>query len=668
MLTRSRGRWTRRVTALGGALAAGWMAGQAVTARGQDGLPTGAELVARHVAAIGGAQAWRGVSSLRATGTTELPAQNMRGTFEMLSARPARSILRMELGGLGTAESGFDGEVGWTLDPMVGPSLVTGGPLAEMKNDAHFDAALHPPDLVASVTTVGRVEFDGRPAYKALVIFVSGQRRDEFFDVETGLLIGTEGQSETPMGTIPMKVTLRDYRAFGVVKYPTRLIQSALGFEQHFVFETYEANTLASTAFDPPPMIRAIIRTEPWRDAALASFDETWTTINDSFYDPAFGGLDWVALRETLRPRVETAATPDAARAVIGDLLARLKRSHFALMPAAGSADDRPPAGDAMVEIDVRVMADGVVVTRVADGSDAARAGVTPGQLLLAVDDEEAGAWRRPMPDGTDSRVRALDVWRRAQRSLRGIEGSRATLRVRGREGDRTLHVTRAAARGERVVLGDLPPFFVQVSDRALATPSGRAVGLVGFNVWMASANDALAEAIDRHRAARGLVIDLRGNPGGLAAMIRGVAGHLFDGPAVLGRMKTRTSDLEFAANPRLVMPDGRRVAPYGGPVAVLVDELTASASECFAGALQSLGRARIFGRQTLGQALPASTRRLPNGDLLMYAVGDFVTATGRRLEGEGVIPDEVVPLSRQALLGGRDEPLEAALRWLDRQ
>ncbi len=148
--------------------------------------------------------------------------------------------------------------------------------------------------------------------------------------------------------------------------------------------------------------------------------------------------------------------------------------------------------------------------------------------------------------------------------------------------------------------------------------------------------------------------------------MIRGVAGHLFDQQVVLGRMKTRDTELEFAANPRVVTADGRRVVPFAGPVALLVDELTASASECFAGGLQSLGRVRVFGRTTAGQALPASTKRLPNGDLLMYVVGDFVTGTGRRLEGEGVIPDEKVTLDPALLTAGRDPDLEAALRWLD--
>jgi carboxyl-terminal processing protease len=81
---------------------------------------------------------------------------------------------------------------------------------------------------------------------------------------------------------------------------------------------------------------------------------------------------------------------------------------------------------------------------------------------------------------------------------------------------------------------------------------------------------------------------------------------------------------------------------------------------------MQSVGRARVFGQQTMGQALPALFDRLPNGDVLIHAYGDFVTADGTRLEGRGVIPDEVVPLQRADLLDGRDRTLEAALAWID--
>jgi carboxyl-terminal processing protease len=190
---------------------------------------------------------------------------------------------------------------------------------------------------------------------------------------------------------------------------------------------------------------------------------------------------------------------------------------------------------------------------------------------------------------------------------------------------------------------------------------------VIGFNVWMTAVDPEFQKAVDRFRSADGIVLDLRGNPGGLAAMIMGLSGHFLSERATLGVMKTKQSELRFNANPRLVSAGGERVQPYAGPLAILIDGLTGSASECFTGGLQSLGRARVFGETSMGQALPALFDRLPNGDVLIHAWGDFVTGTGVRIEGRGVVPDEPVAPSRDALLAGRDLPLERALAWIDR-
>jgi carboxyl-terminal processing protease len=100
--------------------------------------------------------------------------------------------------------------------------------------------------------------------------------------------------------------------------------------------------------------------------------------------------------------------------------------------------------------------------------------------------------------------------------------------------------------------------------------------------------------------------------------------------------------------------------------VAILVDSMSGSASECFTGSMQSIGRVRVFGQTTMGQALPALFDKLPNGDVMIHAYGDFVTGDGTRLEGRGVIPDEPTPMTREDLLAGRDRALDAALAWID--
>ena len=155
------------------------------------------------------------------------------------------------------------------------------------------------------------------------------------------------------------------------------------------------------------------------------------------------------------------------------------------------------------------------------------------------------------------------------------------------------------------------------------------------------------AQAIDTFRTADGLVIDLRGNPGGLGGDDGRTRRSLHDRPQLLGKTQTRQSELVFNVNPRLSMPDGRRVQPFAGPVAILVDELIGERDRVLRGRPAEPGaRARV--RPPDDRAGAARHRRggCRTGDVLMYALGDFVTSTGRRLEGDGVVPDEVVPLS----------------------
>ena len=176
-----------------------------------------------------------------------------------------------------------------------------------------------------------------------------------------------------------------------------------------------------------------------------------------------------------------------------------------------------------------------------------------------------------------------------------------------------------------------------------------------------------LDRAVDSVRSCAGIVLDLRGNLGGVAGMMMGVAGHFLTEERTLGIMRTRGEEMRFVANPRRSTDAGVPVEPYAGPVAILVDGMSASTSEMFAAGLQALGRARVFGERTAGQALPAMATKLPSGDVLMHVVADFVAADGTRIEGRGVMPDELVRLDRRDIVANRDAPLEAALRWIDR-
>lgn len=222
-------------------------------------LPTPRQIVDRHVAAIGGEAAFRAVQSMRVRGRIAMPAQGIAGDIEVLSARPARLLYRTTIPGLGRIENGYDGKIGWSLNPVAGPELLTGRQLAEAADDAWFDATLHEAGHVREMSTLGRELFDDKPAFKVRVILASGSQQFEYFDVATGLQLGSEAVRATPQGAVQTVNILREYKRLGSLLQATVFVQRALGFEQVVTITSCEYNVVPGDAFDPPPAVRALV-------------------------------------------------------------------------------------------------------------------------------------------------------------------------------------------------------------------------------------------------------------------------------------------------------------------------------------------------------------------------------------------------------------------------
>jgi carboxyl-terminal processing protease len=401
----------------------------------------------------------------------------------------------------------------------------------------------------------------------------------------------------------------------------------------------------------------------------IETFDAAWTIIRDSHFDPTMNGVDWPAVKAELEPRAARAQTDGELRDVIRDMLGRLGLSHFALIPSGRDNGASAPvdlSGDP--GFDVRLFGSELLVTQVDPHGGAASSGVRPGWRLLSIDGMPVAELLSRLPETMPDRLRNVEIWRMVETRVRGPQGSLVPLMFDEGQRDIGVAVERRAEPGQPATVGNLPTMYVRVEADERQTPRGATAGVIRFNVWMPGVDPLFQRAVDKFRRASGIIVDLRGNPGGLAAMIMGISGHFLTERKALGTMKTRDAELRFAANPRLVNAVGERVEPFAGPVAILIDAMTGSASECFAGGMQAIGRARVFGQTSMGQALPAFFAKLPNGDVLIHATGDFVTADGTRLEGRGVVPDEAVAIDRAALLAGRDPTLDRALKWIDQQ
>jgi hypothetical protein len=229
------------------------------SAQAQDDPPAAADLVARHVAAIGGRETLLAKKSVRTRGTFEMPAMGVRGDFDAAQARDGSMVMKMVVSGIGEIASGFDGEHAWSTNPMTGPRLLEGTELAQIRDDASFLASLREPPVVKSMQTVGVSEAFGESCYRVKVSWASGRETHDCYSMETGLLIGTENAQLSPTGALDITTTFADYRDFGGVRMATTATQRAAGQEQVLRFTSVEFDSAPAELFAPPPPVAAMI-------------------------------------------------------------------------------------------------------------------------------------------------------------------------------------------------------------------------------------------------------------------------------------------------------------------------------------------------------------------------------------------------------------------------
>ncbi|CAN5239537.1 hypothetical protein BH23GEM2_BH23GEM2_19040 [soil metagenome] len=228
-------------------------------AHAQDQLPGAAEVVARHVAAIGGRETFLAKTSVRTRGTFEMPAMGVRGEFDAVQARDGSMVMRMVVPGLGEIASGFDGEHAWSTNPMTGPRLLEGAELAQIRDDASFLASLREPPAVKAMETVGVSDAGGEKCYRVRVSWASGRKTHDCYSMASGLLVGTETAQLSPTGALDITTTFADYREFGGVRVATVATQRAAGQEQVLRFTSVEFDSTPAELFAPPPPIAAMI-------------------------------------------------------------------------------------------------------------------------------------------------------------------------------------------------------------------------------------------------------------------------------------------------------------------------------------------------------------------------------------------------------------------------
>ncbi len=363
------------------------------------------------------------------------------------------------------------------------------------------------------------------------------------------------------------------------------------------------------------------------KDSPKAVLDEAWQIVNRDYVDRQFNHVDWLQVRQTLLSQSYTsrAAAYTALKAALEKLNDRYTRF---LTPEEFQALNSNDINGELTGVGLQLASDphskALIVVKAIAQSPALRAGVQPGDVILAIDGHPTAGMS---PE-------------QATNQIRGAEKTSVKLLFsRPQHPNYTLTLTR-----QRI---ELP-----IVDYALRQQGNQRIGYIRLDEFSGHAAEQMKHAIDdltQHQADR-FVLDLRGNPGGLLEQENAIARMWLNQGAIVRIVDRSGNSDQIEAN---------HTALTNRPLAILVDGGSASASEIITGALKDNHRAVVIGTQTFGKALVQSVNPLSDGSGLNVTIAHYFTPAGLDINHRGITPDVVSPLTepqQQELANHPDE------------
>lgn len=338
---------------------------------------------------------------------------------------------------------------------------------------------------------------------------------------------------------------------------------------------------------------------EGFRSGPRDVYHQAWQLVKDNFYDSTFNGQDWGTWEHRFDCDIHSSSD---AQHYIRCMLESLKDPYTRYLDPRAFQDENDAIDSKIVGIGINLLQkDGkLIVTRTIEGSPAANAGMREQDELINI-------------DGTNSEGFTPE---QAAEKIRGPEGSPVQISVRRPNGEQhTFRIVRAE-------------IVIHAVSYKIVEPN---IGYITLSTFIS--NDAAKEfrtALEKLSSCDGLIIDMRDNPGGLLSNSLEIADMLLENGVIVKTVGRTGARVDTASGEPLTHQ----------PIAVLVDEESASASEILAGALKDNQRAVIIGTHTYGKGLVQEINKLPGGAAIHITVSKYLTPSGTDINKIGVQPD----------------------------
>ncbi|MGP0129314.1 MAG: carboxyl-terminal processing protease CtpA [cyanobacterium endosymbiont of Rhopalodia musculus] len=365
---------------------------------------------------------------------------------------------------------------------------------------------------------------------------------------------------------------------------------------------------------------------------------QSWRLVNQAYIDNSFNNQNWWLLRQeflqrNLHNREETYDTIDEMLATLDEPFTRLLRPEQYHNLQVSTAGELSGVG---LQININPETGNLEVVAPLTDSPAESAGIKARDRILKI-------------DGVDTATLTLDE---AATKMRGSSGTQVSLTIKPYQDEkviRQINIIRAHI--------SLSPVFAELDNQTQSIP----IGYVRINQFSANAAQDVADAVANleQKGTKAYILDLRNNPGGLLQAGIEVARLWLNNGTIVHTVNRQGIQDSFSAF---------GAALTEAPLAVLVNERTASASEILAGALQDNSRGILVGEKTFGKGLIQSLFELPDGAGLAVTVAKYETPNHKDIHKLGIVPDEIVPqdpISYRQIGTDADLQYQAAIKLL---
>lgn len=354
-------------------------------------------------------------------------------------------------------------------------------------------------------------------------------------------------------------------------------------------------------------------------------FEKNWQVIKSEYYDPHFNHQNWHHWKSHYQNKIKT---EDDAKVAIETMLASLNDPYSRFLTAEEFSKQNSSINSKISGIGVNIINESgkIKIINVIENTPAQFADLKSGDIIIGVDDKKVS----------------------------GLSLGEVSSLVKG---PANTFVTLDIIRGKEKILKKI--IRKEISIKTVKSSNEKDIGYIQISSFISNSTpNEFIEALENTSASKGLIIDLRGNTGGLLTNAVFIANLFINNGnlvSIVGRNGYRYDINAQQTNVNIQKP-----------VIILVDGTSASASEIFSGAMKDYKKAKLIGTRTYGKGMVQKIISMPNKTGLNLTIAKYLTPSGRDINKKGISPDIEIEFTKQDIEANKDVQLEAAQNYLN--